>query len=238
MTTIAIKKQGVEPTVVLLSAGIGNRIKSNEPRALIPYANTTLIEYQIRTISNSFNKCDIIVVCGHESYKINKRLEPYKNVRIVENENYEITGSASSMRLGFNNTKNNRVILIHGDLIFNKQTISNLDYRQSFLLVDNRDMIKEREVGVVISDNECASNMCFGVDTKWCQIAHFTGKELERLRRDLNKNNDFNKRRLTFEVINDLINTKGSFKCYEPEEMQIFELDSMKDFLEGEVNIR
>ena len=237
MTTIAIRKQGVEPTVVLLSAGIGNRIKSNEPRALIPYKDGTLIEHQIKVISNSFNKCDIIVVCGYDSYKINKKMEPYKNVRIVENENYETTGSASSMRLGFNNMKNNRVVLIHGDLIFNKQTISNLDYRQSFLLVDNNSMIKQREVGVVISENERASNMCYGVDTKWCQIAHFTGKELERLRRNFNKNNDFNKKKLTFEIINELIDTKGNFECYEPEEMKIFELDSMKDFSEGEVNI-
>ena len=237
MTTIAIKKQGVEPTVVLISAGIGTRIKSNEPRALIPYKNTTIIEHQIKTISNSFNKCNIVVVCGYEAHKINKKLEPYKNVRVVENENFETTGSASSMRLGFNNTKNEKVILIHGDLIFNTQTLQNLDYRQSFLLVDSQDMIKEREVGVVITENKYASTLSFGLNPKWCQIAHITGGELKRIKKDFNRNASFNRRQLTFEIINQLIDSGGKFRCFEPREMQIFELDSMKEYLDSGVSI-
>jgi choline kinase len=239
MTTVQIKRQGFNPTVVLLSAGVGNRIKTNEPRALIKYKNSCIIDHQIKTIDNSFSGCDIIVVCGYDSHRISKRTEKYKNVRTVENELYEKTGSASSLRLALNNTKNDKVLFIHGDIIFNGETIRNADYSRSFLAIDSLGMMNEREVGVVVKDNQLASNLSFGLkdQPRWCQIAYLTGDELKAAKKNININSDFNKKQLTFEFLNTIISCGGEFKCYEPKDMRIFELDSMREFLEEQVNI-
>jgi choline kinase len=239
MTTVHIKRQGLKPTVVLLTAGVGNRIKTHEPRALIRYKNTTLIDYQIKTIDNSFNGCDIIVVCGYDSHRINKRVEKYSNVRVVENELYEETGSASSLRLALNNTNNDNVIFIHGDIICNGQTIKDVDYSRSFILTDDQGMIHKREVGVVIHENKIAANLSFGLKNqpRWCQIGYLTGNELKKARRIININSDFNKKQLTFEFLNAIISSGGDFKCFQPKNMKVFELDSMKEFLEANVNI-
>ena len=239
MTTVQIKRQGIKPTVVLLSAGVGTRIKTYEPRCLINYKGKTLIDHQITTIENSFGGCDIVVVCGYDAHKVNKKVQQYSNVRVVENELYSETGSASSMRLATNNISNDKIVFIHGDIIFNNQTLNKSDYSRSFLVVDNGKMINQREVGVIVQENNCAANLSFGLDgqPRWGQICYFTGDELKKLRKTININSDFNKRQLSFELINEIIEAGGEFKCVEPKEMKLFELDSMKEFLESKVNI-
>lgn len=239
MTTVQIKRQGIKPTVVLLSAGVGTRIKTYEPRCLINYKSKTLIDHQIKTIENSFGGCDIVVVCGYDAHKVNKKVQQYPNVRVVENELFSDTGSASSMRLATNNISNDKIVFIHGDIIFNNQTLNKGDYSRSFLIVDRKGMINQREVGVVVEKNNCAANLSFGLEEqpRWGQVCYFTGDELKKLRKIINVNSDFNKKQLSFELINEIIDSGGEFKCIEPNEMQLFELDSMKEFLDSKVNI-
>lgn len=57
-STTSIKKNITEKglSVVILSAGSGSRIRSNEPRSLIKIKDDTLINYQVNTIHTSFKK--------------------------------------------------------------------------------------------------------------------------------------------------------------------------------------
>ena len=99
--------------VAILSAGIGKRIKSYEPRSLIKIGNKTLIEHQITVLENSFDNPDIILVTG---YSTNRIIRKTKNkVRIVENQIYNETTSSESLRLAINNTTSNSMFFFHGD---------------------------------------------------------------------------------------------------------------------------
>ena len=59
--------------VIILSAGVGNRIKSNEPRSLIKIGGKTLIEHQINFVENNIEDAETIGVFGYSADKIIKK---------------------------------------------------------------------------------------------------------------------------------------------------------------------
>ncbi len=224
----SIKKSQInmqDTAVVLLGAGIGSRIRSHEPRSLIKIENKTLIQHQVTTIRELFKEPEIISVVGCKAQKVIKKIRG--DVRIVENQIYNDTNASESMRLAFNSSTRSSFLFMHGDLYFNKNTL-NVDYSKSFILVDNKGMISDKEVGVTVCDSR-ATILSYGLPTKWCQIVYVTGRELKMLQNIFNKFDDIQKKMLSFEVINRMISMGATFKCYEPDEMSILEIDRIKD---------
>ncbi len=215
-----------DTTVAILSAGIGPRIRSYEPRSLIKIGNKTLLEHQISAIRQCFDHPEIVTVVGCKAEKIIKKMRG--NIRIVENQIHAQTNTSESMRLAFNNSMKNNFLFMHGDLYFNASTLKDVDYDKSFVIVDNKNMITEKEVGLTIHNNN-ATIFSYGLPTKWCQIAYITGKEFKILKNIFNKFDDTQKKMLSFEVLNKMIALGAVFKCYEPSNMSILEIDRIKD---------
>tara|TARA_R110002020_G_scaffold301752_2_gene517161 strand:- start:3571 stop:4284 length:714 start_codon:yes stop_codon:yes gene_type:complete len=213
-------------TVAILGAGIGSRIKSYEPRSLIKIGNKTLLEHQISTISECFEFPEIITVVGCRAERVIKKIRG--NIRIVENQLYETTNTSESMRLAFNNSLKNNFLFIHGDLYFNVSTLKNVDYNKSFVIIDNNSMIGDKEVGLTVCDG-AATIFSYGLPTKWCQMAYVTGREFKILKNIFNKFDSTHKKMLSFEILNKMISMGAVFKCYEPENMSILEIDRIKD---------
>jgi len=218
------KRKKLDIAIAILSAGIGQRIKSHEPRSMLKINDNTLVENQISTINQCFNDPEIIGVFGYECQKICKRIG--NKLRVVENQLYESTNTAESIRLAFNNTNKNGFMFLHGDLCFNKETLLNVEYNKSFVVVDNNGKFEDKEAGVTIVNNK-ASIFSYGLKSKWCQIAFLTGKELKIAKQFFNKFEGADKKMLSFEVLNAIISMGGSFFCYEPKNMEIFEIDKI-----------
>jgi len=222
-------------TVAILSAGSGARIKSYEPRSLIKIGNRLLIEHQLSVVNNCLHMPEIIGVFGCYASKICKKLRG--RLRIVENQIHHKTNTSESLRLAFNNTLSTDFLFFHGDLYFNQDTLYNLDYSKSFLVIDTKKQMLDKEVGVTIFNNR-ATILSYGLPTKWCQIAYITGKEYKILKNIFNKFNTINKKLLSFEIINMMIDMGAVFNCYEPEDMSILEIDCMKDVNYENFNIK
>jgi|TARA_R110000796_G_scaffold59040_4_gene136082 NDP-sugar pyrophosphorylase family protein len=215
-----------DTTIAILSAGSGSRIKSHEPRSLIKIGNKTLIEHQLSTIRDCFESPDIIAVVGCKAEKIIKKMRG--DVRIVENQIHDATNTSESIRLAFNNGLKKNFLFMHGDLYFNTSTLKNVDYSKSFVIIDNKDMILNKEVGLTVFD-DTATIFSYGLSTKWCQIAYVTGKEMKILKNIFNKFDHTHKKMLSFEILNKMISMGAKFKCYEPADMSILEIDRIKD---------
>ena len=194
-----IKKDKFSTSVVILSAGVGNRIKSYEPRSLLKIGGDTLLDHQIQTVNNAFQNPEVIVTLGYSANKVIKKTK--SNLRVVENQLYSSTGSLESLRLGVNNCTGDGILFFHGDLYFNLKTLDSLDYSRSFIIVDSKDRIADREVGVTYV-NGWATILSYGLKTKWAQIAFITGKELSILKAMCLKNDESLKQKLTFEALN------------------------------------
>ena len=221
--------------VAILSAGIGARIKSYEPRSMIRIGGKTLIEHQISTLQQCFESPEIIAVIGCGADKITKRVRG--SVRIVENQIYRETNTSESMRLAFNNSTKNNFLFIHGDLYFNQETLSNLDYSKSFILVDDKNQFSEKEVGVT-SNKDIATILSYGLPVKWAQIAYVTGREVDILKKIFHKFDEISKKNLSFEIINKMISMGASFHCYQPQKMSILEIDCIKDLKNENIDLK
>lgn len=225
--TQEIKKKEIFVPVAILSAGISSRMKTHEPRSLLKINSKTLIEHQIEILTTVFKELEILLVVGYKSEKIIKKLQNYC-IRIIENQLFNETNAGESIRLVVNNNTHNNLLLIHGDLHFNIETLKGLNYNKSFLVIDNNAQMSEREVGIAANENK-VTNLSYGLKSKWCQIAYIQGIEYEILKQILSKDKEQNRKKVSFEIINDIINRGGSFNCIEPEQMKIIEIDCIRD---------
>ncbi len=211
-------------TFIILSAGVGNRMRSYGPKCLFKTSDETILDKQLSTIKLNFSNNEVILVVGFEANKVIKKLSG--DIRIVENQLYQATNSSESLRLAINNSVSDKIFFIHGDLIFNKETLSNLDFSRSFVVVDSNQQIKDDEVGLTVVNNR-ATFFSYGLDTKWCQMAYIRGKEFSILKSLYSKPGK--DKLYTFEMLNMIIEKKGVLTVVEPEGMCIKEIDSFKD---------
>lgn len=226
-----IKKRDIEEdkmSFIILAAGCGKKIKSYEPRSLLKTkSGKTIIESQTCNIVKTFKNTEVIAVVGCHANRVIKKQKQNKDVRFVENQLYASTNSSESLRLGLNNCSSNHVMFCHGDIIFNEEALNN-SYSKSFIIVDSKERINKDEIGVTRIKNT-ASILSYGLSLKWAQIAFFTGKELKILNSIMNKFEERDKKKLSFEIINEIISMGGRFLCLEPDDMQIKEIDRIKD---------
>ena len=213
---------------IILTAGMSSRMKTYEPRSLLKIKDdTTLIEHQIKLVQQAFGS-NIDVVIGFKGQKIQKKLSNSK-INLIENDDFESSNTGYGLEIALNDNIES-LLIFHGDLLFNKE-IFNVNKNKSFLIIDTKNQIKDKEVGLIIN-NGIAANLSYGLKTKWCQIAYFTDLELSILKEIKNQNisNLF-----LFEVINKIIDMGGMFECYEPKNMKIIEIDCVKDFKNDKV---
>ena len=212
--------------IIILTAGVGARVKSYEPRGLLKFKNTTLIEHQIQTMNEVMPKAGTITVVGYDANKVIKKI--WGKSRIVENQIYEESNSGESLRIAINNSSANAILFFHGDLYFEKDIFNNVDFSESFVLINTT--FNEKEVGVNIIDKRVAI-FSYGLETKWSQIAFLRNEELEILRKLILKNDFKGKYLLTFELLNEVISLGGKFKPFMVNGNKVKELDSTKDIL-------
>lgn len=139
-------------SVAILNAGVGARIKSCEPRSLIKIKDKQIIDWQLDAIEFAFEKPDVITVVGCKPNRVFKKIGD--KIRIVENQLHESTNNSESLRLAFNASITSNFMFLHGDLVFNRDLLAEMDYSQSFVISDSQGMIKKNEVGLTEVNGE------------------------------------------------------------------------------------
>ena len=218
-----------QTSIIIPCAGMGSRMKSYGPKALINIRNNlTIFENQVRHINKYFSKPQIILVTGFGHDKIIKKIDEDK-FDIVHNHNWENTNVCKSIGLGLSNAKYNNVLIIYGDLVFNGWTLRVPFGNQSMLLMENEEgFMKKEEVGCVCHDN-IIENVMYGLENKWAQIGYFTNKELNMLKEYSSKKE--NEQCYGFEAINNIISEGGTFQGFSPHRMKITDVDSSRDLV-------
>lgn len=234
VTTIRKHKDSENVGFAILSAGVGSRIKTYEPRSLIKIKDKSLIDHQVNAIESKFKDPEIIGVFGPNMPKIVKNIG--RNVRIVENQLYETTNNSESLRLALNNSVKNSLMFIHGDILIDETFFNSLNFNRSFVVYEDRGMMDEKEVGLTIMKNK-ATILSYGLEEKWCQAAFFKGKEIKILRNIFNTFTKQDKKMLTFEVINKIIDSGGTFQAQKLEKSKILEIDCIKDIKNENINL-
>lgn len=229
ITAATLRPENKKFTVIIPAAGMGSRMKSYGPKSLllIPDTGLTILDNQLKHIQRYLPQAEVIIVAGFEASKIKKHvLNMSRNIRVVENPEYENTNVVKSIGVGLKHAKYEDVIVIYGDLIFNAYTLKVPFGSNSLVIVDSYGRMGKNEVGCIINGN-LLERMMYTLPNKWAQIAYFKSKELDMLYK-ICEDNRFDVY-FGFEVINIIINSGGEMAAYSPMRMKITDVDSSKE---------
>lgn len=194
-------------SIIILSSTPGYRMRSFGPKCLIKDRHGhSILEHQIAIFEENFNNYELIVVGGFEADKLAKNL-PNK-VRMVENQLFNQENEISDIRLAINNTLNNNLLIIFGDMYFSSGAIKDITEKSS-LLIDNNSKMLEDDIGTTVVD-EYVTIMSMSIKSpKWSKVAYFSDKESKLLRQFVS--NRDNSRLFLFEGINYILENGGNF---------------------------
>lgn len=217
---------------LLLSAGLGWRIKSKEPRSLLKIDGTTLLKRQTDSIRKYFpgeDSASISIVSGFKPGRVKKESKSL-GLKHFNNNRYRDTNQIESLRIFLNNSNVDNLFIIHGDLDF-RIKFDAYEYDKSFTLYDDKNNFKQDEVGINIIDGS-VNNLSYGLYTKWSQMFFVTGLELRLLKNICSSDNTYY---LTFEILNKIIDLGGNFSAYE-QSGNIYELDTIEEINNANFN--
>ncbi len=212
-------------SIIIPTAGVGRRMKSYGPKSLIKLENhRTILSNQLKIVRDTFENYEVILVVGFEADKIMNYAD--KSIIKVENENYNETNTLRSIGMGLRAVSTSNVIVIYGDLVFNKETIKNLPTQKSGLLINDSGYMDSNEVGCMIT-NKRIEHVLPDLPNTWSQIMVLRDNELDIVKKIAwNRNN---KHLLGFEGINMAIEQSGKFAPLYSIDMKCVDIDSAKD---------
>ena len=218
---VPLKKDDVSalfsPTIIIPAAEINYQTKTWGAKSLIPIRGKYLIEHQIETILSVYPKADIILIVGQSAERIINYLYKKYRIRFIHNRDYESKNVIYSLSLGLQASIRQNVMIIYGDLFFNREAICIIK-KKSTILIDNQNQIKEDEVGIVKGYN-LVTNFSYGWDIKWGQIIYLTGNELSLfIHYCFQKENE---NLFCYEVFNKIISDGGKIEYIQPQNYRI-----------------
>ena len=124
------------------------------------------------------------------------------NIRIVENQTYSQTNSCESLRIALNNTQNNKIFIIDGNLFFCEKTIKLKSYGMNYVYIDKSS--KNFDIGINLNENNEVEFFSFGAKYNWSEIVFLSNEQtIENLYRILCS--ESYKKKFIFEALNSLI---------------------------------
>ena len=124
-------------TVVISAAGRGTRLQQNTPKSLVKLQGRTIIEWQLRQLTEVQ---DIVVVVGFQGRELANEVWKFRpDVTIAINHDFSTTRTAASLRIGARVAKE-RVIGLDGDVLVSQESLR-------FFLESNEDLLGIMKVG-------------------------------------------------------------------------------------------
>lgn len=110
--------------VVILAAGIGSRLGKPHPKTLTMLSNgRTILQNQIKALLRYVDLDDIYVVVGFKKELI---MEAFPELTYVYNDYFDTTNTSQSLLRGLRKVRNDDVIWINGDVVFDHVVIDRL----------------------------------------------------------------------------------------------------------------
>ncbi len=178
---------------VILAAGISARLRpltNSTPKCLLKIAGKTILE---RTIDNllCYDLNDVIIVTGFHQEQIKDFISekyPHLKVTYIYNEVYDTTNNIYSLWLTKDYTKNEEMLLLDSDILFDKKILElliNSKYPNCLALRTDH-QLSEEEIKVRLNEDKSIAEISKTVELKHAVgesigIEKFSAKFVEQL---------------------------------------------------------
>jgi choline kinase len=196
-------------SVVILAAGLPKRMTSNlVSKLFIEVEKETIYQKYIKAVKRYVNDFEVVVVGGYLSSALYDKL-PH-NVIYVENNRYDTSNNGLSLKLGVQAATTKNILVLYDSLVVNEHLYKNVDFSQSFVISEKTGLFDKKQPGLIHNGGKL-ENVSYDIAEKWASVAYFTKHEYNTLKTLLN---DITEKTLAFELLNKLIDRKGSFTVY------------------------
>lgn len=215
-----------ELTVILLAAKMGRRMKSKGPKSLFALNhNLKIIDNQIQAIWSQYAQADIIIVADFQYEKIRNYVRGKYPVRVILSPDHEEYGMMHGVGVGLQACISKNILIMYGDLVL-EQNILNPSQHSAVYLTNHSGKCDD-EIGAVIGDDQCITNLAYGLPYRWCQVAYFTGQERAMLEKLAFSPRMYNW--MFHEGINEIISKGGNFISHILSLSGIVDIDCWED---------
>jgi len=200
-------------TVIMICDTPGYRMKSYGPPSLITIGPKKLIDHQIAAIKKNIKNPEIILCVGYDADKVNKYIRTKYNklnVRIVENQIFNHSNTCEGMRLALNNTHNDKVIVLDGNIMFKADTLAQINLRQSAVLCEQNPS-DNLQVGFNLNEANTIEHFAYGASNLWSEIFFLNNSDIIDSLRKIVSSTEY-KTKFMFEALNDLLKTRHKLK--------------------------
>ena len=218
--TTSLKDTEALITVIMICDTPGYRMKSYGPPSLINIGDKKLIDHQIAAIKKQIKNPEIILCVGFDSEKVGKYVRnnyTKMNIRIVENQIFNNSNTCEGMRLALNNTLNDKVIILDGNIMFKPDTLAQINLRQSSVLCE-REPSDNLEVGFNLNEADYIEHFSYGASKLWSEIFFLNNSDIIDSLRKIVSSSDY-KTKFMFEALNDLVKTRHNLKMVDNEHL-------------------
>jgi len=210
--------------IIIPAAILDSKNKNFGPQSLVKLQkNLTILDYQVRIIREQFTQANIILVSGYDH--VNVLNNSPENIIHIENPLFETTNIVKNITIGLKACTTDRVLIIYGNLIFNRAIVKYKFDKQSLIFLDSTKETTEDDVGCSINDGYI-EHILYDLPNKLTQIIYLTGKELELYKKLVYTTNIDTM--LDFEIINNIIKNNGQFLAVQNENIRTFNITSYK----------
>ena len=128
---------------IILAAGIGSRLGKPYPKPLTMLkTGETILERQVQHLSKLVGEDNIIIVVG---FKKDLIMEAFPNQLFIYNNIYDVTNTAKSLLLALRKIKNDDVLWLNGDVVFDENVLSQIiDFKGSCMAVNTYSVADEK----------------------------------------------------------------------------------------------
>jgi hypothetical protein len=144
-----------------------------------------------------------VCVLGFEAEKIYSLLK-YENIRFVHNEFFFETGSYKSLIMGYRACSHKNILVIHGDIIFNKKSLPKEE--SSIVIGEAND-----DVGILHQSGKILT-FSYGFDNSWSKIIYLSANHSKYLTNlTLTEQDD---KKFDFELYNQILDKDNKFSLH------------------------
>lgn len=129
---------------IILAAGIGSRLKNPYPKTLTMLTNgCSILQMQVRNLTRYIDIHDIIVVVGFKKELI---MEAFPDLIFIYNDYFDTTNTSKSLLKGLQKVKNEDVLWLNGDVVFDHRIIDRLLKSEFSCMAVNTSEVNDEEV--------------------------------------------------------------------------------------------
>ena len=195
---------------IIIGDRFQKRMKSKGCSALIKCGSKTIIDLQYKYIKKYFPKSKIVYISGFDSKKfsiyVNSRKDKYKDLTIVNNDNYLEYNYVYSLSLAHDYMDDDSLIFF-GDTIFSNNTLKKLNHNNGSQILLQK---TKNDLGCIINDG-LVKNIAYDLDNHLSNIYYVSTQDTKILKQIISGSTIYQNCFL-FEIINLLIENDIAFK--------------------------